>query len=102
MRILLTILTSMLIAAPVATTMALQQASVEVAGLPEHVPEQDDAPLQSGCTTLSQAVAQARRQYKGRIVSAETQVSGGRETHVIKILTNDGTVKTVRIPGCRV
>jgi hypothetical protein len=50
--------------------------------------------------TLEQAVAQVRRQYPGgKIVSADTRVSGGRETHVIKVLTADGTVKTVRIPG---
>lgn len=52
--------------------------------------------------TLSQAVEQVRRQYNGRIVSAETVVNGGRETHVIKVLTSDGKVKTVRIPGRRV
>ena len=52
--------------------------------------------------TLSEAVEQVRRQYDGRIVSAETIVSGGRETHVIKVLTDDGKVKTVRIPGRRI
>jgi hypothetical protein len=51
--------------------------------------------------TLEQAVAQVRRQYQGRIVSAETRVSGGQETHIIKVLTSDGKVKTVRIPGRR-
>jgi len=57
--------------------------------------------MQSNGVTLSQAVEQVRRQYKGRIVSAETQVSGNRETHVIKVLTEDGKVKTVRVPGKR-
>ena len=49
--------------------------------------------------SLSEAVEQVRRQYRGRIVSARTQVRGGRELHVIKVLTDDGKVKTVRIPG---
>ncbi len=57
--------------------------------------------MQSDGVTLSQAVEQVRRQYNGRIVSAETQVSGNRETHVIKVLTEDGKVKTVRVPGKR-
>ena len=57
---------------------------------------------QSGGMTLSQAVEQVRRKYNGRIVSAETKVSGGRETHIIKVLTDDGKVKTVRVPGRRV
>ena len=55
--------------------------------------------MQSNGVTLSQAVEQVRREYNGRIVSAETQVSGNRETHVIKVLTSDGKVKTVRVPG---
>ena len=46
--------------------------------------------------TLQQAVAQVRRQYPGgKIVSAETQ----GDTHVIKVLTAEGTVRTVRIPA---
>ncbi|MGH8194498.1 MAG: PepSY domain-containing protein [Woeseiaceae bacterium] len=49
--------------------------------------------------SLSEAVEMVRRQYNGRIVSAETQVNGNREIHVIKVLTEDGKVKTVRIPG---
>ncbi len=57
--------------------------------------------MQSSGVTLSQAVEQVRRQYNGRIVSAETQVSGDRETHVIKVLTEDGKVKTVRVAGKR-
>jgi hypothetical protein len=57
--------------------------------------------FQGSGMTLEQAVAQVRKQYNGRIVSAETRVSGGQETHVIKVLTSDGKVKTVRIPGRR-
>ena len=49
--------------------------------------------------SLSDAVEQVRRQYNGRIVSAETRVSGNREVHYIKVLTEDGKVKTVRITG---
>lgn len=49
--------------------------------------------------TLDQAVEQVRRQYNGRIVSAETKVSGNREVHYIKVLTEDGKVKTVTVPG---
>jgi hypothetical protein len=58
--------------------------------------------FQGGGMTLSQAVEQVRRQYNGQIVSAETKVSGNRETHIIKVLTQDGKVKTVRVAGRRV
>jgi uncharacterized membrane protein YkoI len=54
---------------------------------------------QSNGPTLSQAVEMVKRQYKGRIVSAETKTSGNREVHHIKVLTEDGKVKTVQIAG---
>lgn len=57
--------------------------------------------MQGDGVTLSQAVEQVRRQYNGRIVDAKTEVSGGRETHMIKVLTEDGKVKTVRVAGKR-
>jgi uncharacterized membrane protein YkoI len=49
--------------------------------------------------TLSEAVEQVRRQTNGRIISAETKISNGREVHHIKVLTKDGKVKTHKIQG---
>ena len=57
--------------------------------------------MQCNGVSLSQAVEQVRRQYNGRIVGAETQVNGNCEVHVIKVLMQDGKVKTVRVPGKR-
>jgi hypothetical protein len=54
---------------------------------------------QSDGPSLNEAVEQVRRKYNGRIVSAETRVSGNREVHYIKVLTEDGKVVTERIPG---
>lgn len=65
---------------------------------PEATPPSLSA-MQGGGLTLSEAVERVRRQYNGRIVSAETKCNGNRETHVIKVLTQDGKVKTVRVPG---
>ncbi|MEO0576951.1 MAG: hypothetical protein AAF004_15955 [Pseudomonadota bacterium] len=48
--------------------------------------------------TLEQAVRRVRKQYGGRIVSAETR-GGSKRTHVIKVLTDKGRVVTVRIPA---
>jgi hypothetical protein len=60
------------------------------------------APIQlaeGGGKTLNEAVEQVRRQYKGgRIISAETRVSGGREVHYVRVMV-DGKVKTVKING---
>ncbi|MEL7539131.1 MAG: hypothetical protein AAFZ58_14020 [Pseudomonadota bacterium] len=54
---------------------------------------------QSNGPTLEQAIKQVQRQYGGRIVSANTVVQGGREVHVIRVLTAEGNVKTVRVQG---
>jgi uncharacterized membrane protein YkoI len=47
--------------------------------------------------SLDQAVSEAREQYNGRVLSAETQRRDGRESHRIRILTDDGRVKRLRI-----
>lgn len=52
-----------------------------------------------GGKNLSQAIDQVRKQTGGRILSAETRVSGNREIHHIKVLTKDGKVRTVKVPG---
>jgi len=52
-----------------------------------------------GGKSLSEAVEQVRRQTNGRILSAETKVKGNREVHHIKVLTDDGKVKTVKVQG---
>jgi len=52
-----------------------------------------------GGKSLSEAIDQVRRQTGGRILSAETKVSGGREVHHIKVLTEDGKVKTHKVRG---
>ena len=58
-------------------------------------PVTDEERFQS-CMSLSQAVAQAKRQHGGRVVSAETR----GKNHVIKVLTRDNKVRTVRYPAC--
>ncbi len=54
---------------------------------------------QGGGKTLNEAVEQVRRQYpNGRVISAESKVSGGREVHHIRVMV-DGKVKTVKVNG---
>lgn len=57
--------------------------------------------LQSGGPSLSEAVEQVRRQYGGRIISAETRRRSNREVHHIKVLTRENKVKTVKVNGRR-
>lgn len=48
-------------------------------------------------TSLDQAVSEAREQYDGRVISAQTRRNDGRETHNVRILTRDGQVQRLRI-----
>ena len=48
--------------------------------------------------SLDEAAAQAARQYNAKVLSARTVQEGKQSVHVIKLLTPDGVVKTVRIP----
>jgi uncharacterized membrane protein YkoI len=54
---------------------------------------------QSDGMSLSQAIESVRRRTGGKVVSAETRVQGGREVHHIKVLTDDGKVKTHKVNG---
>ena len=46
--------------------------------------------------SLDEAVARARREADGKVISAETVRQGNRSVHRIKILTRDGRVKRLQ------
>ncbi len=48
-------------------------------------------------TSLEDAVSEARGRHPGRVLSAETDRRGGRESYNIRILTRDGRVKRLRM-----
>ena len=50
-----------------------------------------------GGVSLAQATAMARNRYHGQVVKAETVARGDRVIHEIRILGEDGKVRTVRI-----
>ncbi len=54
-------------------------------------------PVISFAQTLSEAASQAARQNDAKVLSARTVRQGDRRVHVIKLLTREGVVKTVRI-----
>jgi hypothetical protein len=92
---------AMLAVAAPATAMQAGQANGPMAGSALDDGEPEISSLQRNGMTLSDAVEQVRRQYGGRIVKAVTEVKGKQEVHVITVLTDEGTVKTVRIQGRR-
>jgi uncharacterized membrane protein YkoI len=81
----LILISCLLLAAPAAAQNAGGQGRIQTA--------------QNNGMSLSDAVEQVRRQTDGRIISAETRTSNGREVHHIKVLTKDGKVKTHKIQG---
>ena len=48
-------------------------------------------------TSLDDAVSEARDRYPGRVLSAETRRRDGRDSHRIRILTDDGRVKRLNM-----
>lgn len=48
-------------------------------------------------TSLEDAVSEARDRYPGRVISAETRRKNGRDSHRIRILTDDGRVKRLNV-----
>ncbi len=55
-------------------------------------------PASAWAQTLNEAANQAARQNNAKVLSAKTVKEGDRQVHVIKLLTRDGVVKTVRVP----
>ena len=47
--------------------------------------------------SLDEAVSRAERQYKARVVRTDVQDEDGRKVYVLKLLSDDGRVFTVRI-----
>jgi hypothetical protein len=47
--------------------------------------------------TLDQAARQVAAQNDAKVLSAHTEKRGDRQVHVVKLLTKDGVVKTVRV-----
>jgi len=49
--------------------------------------------------SLDQAVAMVLGRYGGKVIRAETRTRNGRTIHSIKLLTDDGRVRTVQVDG---
>lgn len=47
--------------------------------------------------SLDEAVDRAQRRYNARVVRAETREDGGRRVHVLRLLSDDSRVWTVRV-----
>jgi hypothetical protein len=55
------------------------------------------AAMQRGGVSLDEAVSRAEQQFRARVVRTEVQDEDGRKVYVLKLLSEDGRVFTVRI-----
>ena len=55
-------------------------------------------PVTAAATKLDEAAKQAARQNNAKVLSAKTVNKGNTRQHEIKLLTNKGVVKTVKVP----
>ena len=55
------------------------------------------APAQRGGISLAQATAMAQGRYRGKVVRAAAYMQGDRQIYEIRILGDDGRVRTVLI-----
>ncbi len=49
--------------------------------------------------TLADAVKKAGKNGKTKVISAQTTQKNNKQTHVVRVLTNKGKVKTMRYPA---
>jgi len=55
-------------------------------------------PVSAMAVKLDEAAKQAAKQNNAKVLSAKTVKKGNSRQHEIKLLTNKGVVKTVRVP----
>lgn len=53
--------------------------------------------LAKGEMSLDAAVEMVRERFGGKVISASTTSRGGKKVHVIKLLSDQGRVRTVRV-----
>ncbi len=98
----LTICAALVLGPLSANALLLDDPAASAAGDVVEVRETGDQVSQgNGGKTLSEAIDEVRRKTGGRILSAETKMKGNREVHHIKVLTDDGKVKTHKVQGKR-
>lgn len=93
-RLTLLLLTT-LIALPLAAEAKLRPTSPDTG-----VATSEFVMTQRNGMSLNEAVESVRRRSDvERVLSADTRIEGGREVHHIKVMTKNGTVRTIRVNG---
>jgi len=92
----------MILRRPIALLLVLL--ALGMAGVPAAArPQDDDRPRQERNErpkprfSLDQAIARAQKEYKARVVRAESRQEGERLFYVLRLLNDSGRVWTVRV-----
>jgi len=59
--------------------------------------EHGELPLAQAGVTLDQAIETAQRRYKARVVRADVSESNGRRVYVLRLLSEEGRVWTIKV-----
>jgi uncharacterized membrane protein YkoI len=71
--------------------------SAAVAGGRHHAEDRQQGAERHGGISLDEAVRRAERQFHARVVKAETRIVDGRTMHILRLVSDDGRVFTVRV-----
>ena len=63
----------------------------------DHQDRPPQSAMQRDAVSLDEAVSRAEQQFRARVVRTEVQDEDGRKVYVLKLLSDDGRVFTVRI-----
>ena len=76
--------------------LGLAGSSATAYGGPQFDERPAEASIRAGIS-LDEAVRRAEKQFNARVVKAETRMADGRRTYVLRLVTGDGRVITVRV-----
>ena len=62
-----------------------------------HYGDDQQRDARGGGISLDEAVRRAERQFHARVVKAETQSVDGRSMYILRLVSDDGRVFTVRV-----
>ena len=77
--------------------MGMLVSAVLLAPLPGICAEHGRQPLAQAGISMDQAIENAQRRYKARVVRADVSESDGRRVYILRLLSEEGRVWTIKV-----
>jgi uncharacterized membrane protein YkoI len=77
--------------------MGMLVSAVLLAPFPGIAAEHGGRPLAQAGVTMDQAIESAQRRYKARVVRADVSEANGRRVYVLRLLSEEGRVWTIKV-----